>query len=149
MDETRRWIQEGGEWTDHQGFPVVDANGDLVGVVTRRDLWSEEEGERTVGELVTRGPIVVFEDHSLREAADHMVKERIGRVPVVRREAPRKVVGIVTRSDLLEAHERRLNEATNAQQHLDLRPRIVRGTKGGRRDRDRPTSLSTSDPRSS
>ena len=42
--------------------------------------------------------------------ADHMVREDIGRLPVVSREDPRKVVGMITRSDLLRAHEKRLAE---------------------------------------
>jgi len=48
---------------------------------------------------------VIHPDASLREAADVMVRERVGRLPVV--DAGR-LLGIVTRSDLLEAHQRRL-----------------------------------------
>ncbi len=33
-----------------------------------------------------------------------MARERIGRLPVVSRQDPRKVIGIVTRSDLVEAN---------------------------------------------
>ena len=39
-----------------------------------------------------------------------MVREGVGRLPVVSREDPRKVVGMLTRSDLLSAHRRRLEE---------------------------------------
>jgi CBS domain-containing protein len=49
---------------------------------------------------------VAFEGNSLREAADHMVRERVGRLPVVARD--QRIVGIITRSDLLEAHALRL-----------------------------------------
>jgi signal-transduction protein with cAMP-binding, CBS, and nucleotidyltransferase domain len=52
---------------------------------------------------------VAYEDNSLREAADHMLRENIGRLPVVKREAPRIPVGMLTRSDILAAHHRRLN----------------------------------------
>jgi CIC family chloride channel protein len=51
---------------------------------------------------------VVFDDNTLRDAADHMVLEQVGRLPVVTRDAPRRVVGIVSRSDLLAAHAPRL-----------------------------------------
>ncbi len=94
----------------HQGYPVLDGAGQLVGVVTRRDLLAGRADAR-VGELVTRPPAVVFEDSSLREAADHMVREGVGRLPVVARADPRRVVGFLTRSDLLAAHERRVAEA--------------------------------------
>jgi CBS domain-containing protein len=40
-----------------------------------------------------------------------MVRENVGRLPVVSRADPRQIVGILTRSDLLRAHERRLAEA--------------------------------------
>jgi CBS-domain-containing membrane protein len=43
-----------------------------------------------------------------------MVLEEVGRVPVVRRDAPRRVIGILSRSDLLAAHAPRLKEAREA-----------------------------------
>ena len=56
-------------------------------------------------------PAVVFEENTLREAADHMVHESVGRLPVVARAAPRTVIGILSRSDLLSAHRHRLDAA--------------------------------------
>jgi len=93
----------------HQGFPVLDAKQHLIGVITRRDFLGKPPSTR-VRDLITRGPSVVFADMSLREAADHMVRENVGRLPVVARESPRKLIGIVTRSDLLTAHAQRLRE---------------------------------------
>jgi H+/Cl- antiporter ClcA len=110
LAEVRTWLVEG-SWK-HQGFPVVDAGGELRGVVTRRDLIDPAVGpDVTVGEVVKRSPVAAFEQSTLREAADHMVREQVGRLPVVSRDANRRLVGIVTRSDLLRAHERRLAEA--------------------------------------
>jgi CBS domain-containing protein len=115
----REWFASGAAGTRHQGFPVVDGAGRLVGVVTRRELLEGEAGEgRRVRELIRKPPAVVFEDSTLREAADHMVREDVGRLPVVRREEPWKVVGILTRSDLLSAHRRRLDEAHQAEQGI-------------------------------
>jgi CBS domain-containing protein len=91
----------------HQGFPVIDDDGRLVGVVTRRNFMERDPSTR-VGELVTRPPAVVFPDNSLRDAADQMVRENVGRLPVVDRADPTRLVGIITRSDLLRAHEARL-----------------------------------------
>ncbi|HEX7832839.1 MAG TPA: CBS domain-containing protein, partial [Thermoanaerobaculia bacterium] len=96
----------------HQGFPVVASDGTLIGVVTRRDfLDSSRPDSTTARELVTRAPAVIFLDNTLREAADHMVREDIGRLPVVRRGDPTRVVGFLTRSDLLRARQRRLAQA--------------------------------------
>jgi len=46
----------------------------------------------------------------LRDAADHMVRENVGRLPVVDRENPSRLVGFITRSDLLKVHAKRLEE---------------------------------------
>jgi CBS domain-containing protein len=113
VSQAREWLAEGfgrhrGPAT-HQGFPVLDPQGLLVGVVTRRDLVDNSRaGDELLGAAVTRQPAVVFEDNTLRDAADHMVLEQVGRLPVVSRDDPRRVVGIISRSDLLRAHAPRL-----------------------------------------
>jgi CIC family chloride channel protein len=93
----------------HQGFPVVDDSDRLVGVITRRDFLDKPPGT-PIRSLLSRPPAVAFLDSSLREAADHMVRENVGRLPVVAREDPGRVVGMITRSDLLSAHAQRLAE---------------------------------------
>ncbi|HET8774829.1 MAG TPA: chloride channel protein [Thermoanaerobaculia bacterium] len=106
-DDTIASLRERGG--SHQGFPVVDGEGKLIGVITRRNFLDVTKPPSTrAGDLVTHPPAVIFADNSLREAADQMVRENVGRLPVVTREDPRRVIGIVTRSDLLRAHEQRL-----------------------------------------
>jgi CBS domain-containing protein len=123
LHEVRAWLDEGGADAKHQGFPVVDAQGALRGVVTRRDLLDRRvPGERPVGELVTRPALVVREDHSLREAADHMVGADVGRLVVLAADGSHRMAGIITRGDLLAAHARRLREAHVASQTLRRRP---------------------------
>ncbi|MGK3989785.1 chloride channel protein [Sorangium sp. So ce136] len=102
----------------HQGFPVVDGAGELVGVVTARDLLTQQAGDLSIRHLIRRPLAVAFEDSSLREAADHMVTEGVGRLPVVSRDAPRKVLGMLTRSDLLDAHRTRLDAGQRIEQAL-------------------------------
>jgi H+/Cl- antiporter ClcA/CBS domain-containing protein len=123
LHEVRAWLDEGGADAKHQGFPVVDAQGALRGVVTRRDLLDRRvPGKRPVGELVTRPALVVREDHSLREAADHMVGADVGRLVVLAADGSHRMAGIITRGDLLAAHARRLREAHVASQTLRRRP---------------------------
>ena len=93
--------------TSHQGFPVLDDSGLLIGVVTRRDLIASNDA-LTVASIVHRAPAVVYEDSTLRDAADLMVTEGVGRLPVVDRADPRRVIGLLSRSDLLAAHAPRL-----------------------------------------
>jgi chloride channel protein, CIC family len=127
VEEVRVWMTAGSPGSDHQGFPVLDVRGLLTGVVTRRDLLAQSAiGTTTVGELLRKPAIVISPESSLREAADAMVRERIGRLPVV---TEGRLVGIVTRSDLLEAHQ----------------PRLVREHQVGRARRfPRPRSASVS-----
>jgi CBS domain-containing protein len=104
------------------GLPVVDDNGDLVGMVTEGDLLRREasaqrprwlelllgpekpaDGPRlahlaTVAEVMTRPVVTVSEDTRVQEVADILQRHGIKRVPVVR---GGKVTGIVSRADLL------------------------------------------------
>lgn len=97
----------------HQGYPVVDAGGNLIGVVTRKD-FAKASDEGKVSDLIKREPIFIYQDQTLREAADLMTSENIGRVVVIFRGSSRAPKGIVTRSDLLAAHRARLNELKRA-----------------------------------
>lgn len=93
----------------HQGFPVFDEAGQLLGVVTLRDILDPKvTSGMLVLDLIKRPPVVTHQDNTLREAADHMVREGVGRLPVVDRNSG-KVIGIVSCSDLLKAHKRRLD----------------------------------------
>jgi chloride channel protein, CIC family len=108
----RAWLASGAGDTTHQGFPVIDTAGALVGVVTRRDLLDLAHPDGwMVRDVVRRAPVVVYDDSTLRDAADQMVLAHVGRLPVVRRQAPGELVGIVSRSDLLAAHAPRLEAA--------------------------------------
>jgi len=121
LAEVRRWLSEGAPEAQHQGFPVVDAEGKVCGVLTRRSLLDPQwHYTLTVGELITRPPVMVKESHSLREAADHMVAEQVGRLIVVSQAAPHRLVGILTRGDILSAHARRLREARFKGRHIKL-----------------------------
>ena len=119
LAEVRRWLGEGLPEAQHQGFPVVDDDGQVQGVLTRRSLLDPQwHYTLTVGELISRPPVLVKESHSLREAADHMVAQEVGRLIVVSHDAPYKLVGIITRGDILSAHAKRLHEARESGRHI-------------------------------
>ncbi|MFO0760233.1 MAG: chloride channel protein [Byssovorax sp.] len=110
----------------HTGFPVLDPGGLLAGVVTRSDLFDPDvDVGAKIADLVRRAPVVIAPDASLREAADRMVGEGVGRLVVVAPADPRRPVGIVTRSDLLGVHVRRLAAEHRAEAHLAL-PKLGR-----------------------
>jgi len=91
------------ELTGHTAFPVIDRRGELVGMISRKDL--DKAGHHGLGHapvkgFMTRVLIAVEEEASLQEIQTLMTENAIGRVPVVREG---KVVGIVTRTDLVRA----------------------------------------------
>ncbi len=121
IGEVRAWCRAHTEGSAHGGWPVLDEQGELMGVISRKDIFSAERSEDdAIGAAIHPIPAVVFEDNTLREAADLMVMEKVGRLPVVLRGAPLQVVGILTRSDLLHAHESRLEEEHKAFQTIPV-----------------------------
>jgi H+/Cl- antiporter ClcA/predicted transcriptional regulator len=129
LGEVRMLLNSGRAEYQHQGFPVIDDAGHVRGVITRRSLLdASQPNMRHIGDLGLRAPVVVHEHHSLREAADHMVAENIGRVIVVGVDEPHALVGILTRGDILSAHKRRLKGAHEGGRHIRFRETIRRYT---------------------
>jgi CBS domain-containing protein len=126
----RVWLNGMAWGTTHLGFPGLESNGLLLGVVTRRDLAAEGHSPtQAVRELIHRPPVVVYDDCTLRDAADHMVNHDIGRLPVISREHPDELVGFLTRSDVISAHRRRLDESHVTEPSIGW-PRISFGATG-------------------
>jgi H+/Cl- antiporter ClcA/CBS domain-containing protein len=122
----REWLASGAPGSHHEGYPVVDEQGLLIGVVSARDLLDPSRpGDLKVHDILRRPPAVVFAESSLRDAVDHMAREGVGRLPVVGREAPRKVIGILSRKDVLKAHGTKLIEAHQPQPGLLKRPSLT------------------------
>jgi CBS domain-containing protein len=127
LAEVRGWLADRSVDSTHQGFPVLDESGRLRGVVTRRDILDPAHGPETqLLALIHRPPAVVYEDNTLREAADHMVRSGVGRLAVVDRKGA--LIGIVSRSDLLDVHEQRLDDASTKQGGIRSRIRDMRGS---------------------
>jgi len=131
------------------GAPVVDETGRLVGIVTEADLLPKEAGPaglpltallgpeappevrehlrryrgRVVREVMTREVVTATEDTPVQQLAALMLRKQVNRIPIVRGE---RVVGIVTRNDVLRAFFRRDEELERAAretlQDLELDP---------------------------
>jgi len=146
VEEVRDWMASREDESRHQGFPVVDKEGKLLGVAGRGDLLDLELPiDATVRDVIKRPPVVIFTDNTVRQAADHMVRQGVGRLPVVTRADPSRVVGIVTRSDLLAAHATRLDSANRASRtiRLDLRVLPLRFRRTQVRVGDEMTTVTT------
>ena len=97
-----------------QGLPIVSAEGKLVGVVTQGDLLRALEldprGTMTVLEAGSHAPVVAYPDELVHDAMHRMLQYDIGRLPVVSRENPQRMVGYFNRASLLGAWTRQLED---------------------------------------
>ena len=101
------------ELSHRQGTLIVDDEGKLAGIITRGDLLRAIEKTpdgRTVLEAGTRHLIVTYADEILHDAVTRMVRHDIGRLPVVRRDNPQKIVGYLGRASIMTARLRRHEE---------------------------------------
>ncbi|BAS25898.1 chloride channel protein [Limnochorda pilosa] len=95
----------------HNGFPVVDRGGRLVGVVTLQDVRDtplDGRLDRQVREIMTPDPVVAYPDDDLHAILDVLERRDVGRLPVVSRADGGRVLGVITRSDVLRAYNRAL-----------------------------------------
>jgi len=105
IKEAQRWVVSQQKIDQHSAFPVVDVDGKVIGVLTGREILAAENLDAPLVSLVTQEPIIIRPSMSLREAADLMAHLNVGRLPVLE---DAKLVGIITRSDLVGAHRSRL-----------------------------------------
>lgn len=102
------------EVSRHEGLLIVDERRHLVGIITRGDvvraLEQNGNGGATVLSAGSRDLVVSFPDEILFEAATKMLRNDIGRLPVVSRADPRRIVGYLGRSNLMAGHLRQLEE---------------------------------------
>jgi len=101
-------------FSEHQGMVVVDSEGKLAGVITRGDvlraLDKDPTGALSVLEAGSRNVVVTYPDELLHEASAKMLRQNIGRLPVVDRNDSQRVVGYLGRPGIMAARLRRLEE---------------------------------------
>ena len=110
------------------GLPVVDPDGQVVGVLSEADVMVKQSGPReqhgglfawlvepsdslpakleatTAGEAMTAPAVTISPERPVREAAARMLEAGINRLPVVDEEG--RLVGILSRGDLVRAFTR-------------------------------------------
>ena len=96
--------------TRHHGLPVVNAAGELVGVLTVQDVDRAHTSNNAnpnlkVGDACTREMLVTYPDETIGTALRRMAARDIGRLPVVARDNPRQMVGLLRRTDLVRAYD--------------------------------------------
>lgn len=109
LAELYRTFQE----TNLLGFPVVNSNGILCGIVTLQDLervLSHETITITlqtlrVQDIAVADPVTVHADEPIWTAIQRMAPRDLARLPVVSREVKGKLIGLISRSDILRAYD--------------------------------------------
>jgi CIC family chloride channel protein len=93
----------------HRGFPVVE-QGKLVGILTQSDLLKIRDRNLAtstfVRAIMTPQPVTVTPKHNLADVLYLLDRYQISRLPVVE---GRKLVGIITRADIIRAEADSLN----------------------------------------
>lgn len=124
LDEGQSLLEAMQFLREHQvrHVPILSSQRLLVGVLTdrdvkratpsaldpgQRDVWERIVHDTRLSRIMTRDPITVTEATSFRDALRLFVEERIGCLPVVQE---RRVVGIVTASDMFRAMLAQLTE---------------------------------------
>jgi CBS domain-containing protein len=106
------------EREDVGSLPVVEENGNLVGIVTDRDIAlrvvaAARDPEKTqVGEILTEHPVVVLPDDPLADALELMASHQVRRLPVV---DDKQLVGMLAQADVAqEAKDKKAGQVLEA-----------------------------------
>lgn len=115
-------------------FPVVDDAGLLVGVIARSDIVrvardaADTDSRLSLGDIMIKEPVLAYPDEPLRVVVHRMAATGLTRFPVVERDNPRQIVGILSLIDLLKARMLNLEAEQRRERVLPLRvafPRAI------------------------
>jgi len=97
--------------TNLLGFPVVTAGKKLWGIITLQDVHRAQSEDNAnlrdlkVSDLAVEGPIAVYPDEPIWVAIQKMSPRDLARLPVVSRDGTMRLVGSISRSDILRAYD--------------------------------------------
>jgi len=115
------------------GVPIVDERGQLVGILTNRDLQFERNLDRPLHEVMTSAGLVTAPvGTTLEEAEQILGRHRIEKLPVV--DAEGRLKGLITTKDI---HKRRQYPDANKDHLGRLRVAAAIGAGGDYLDRAR------------
>ena len=95
LDDVRELVRARG--FSFSGFPIVDENGRLAGILTSRDIKFARNAHGAIRDVMTTSVISAGPDTSLREAYEIMQTQRIGKLPLVQ---DGKLVGLYSYTDV-------------------------------------------------
>ena len=118
---------------------VVDDTGEMMGIVTGSALksWAEQSdgANDSTLESIMQGPVIAYPDEPLRMVINRMASTDLTTLPVVDRDNPRKIRGIITLRDMLKARARHLEDEQRRERVLPVHlavPALFRSNAGRR-----------------
>jgi CIC family chloride channel protein len=99
--------------TGKKGFPVVSADGRLMGVITLTDIrkaFESDKRDSLVKDVMTKRVVTVYPDETLQTAMEKMVLRKFGHLPVVDPNKPNRIVGMLDREAILDRYRNVLAE---------------------------------------
>jgi coenzyme F420 hydrogenase subunit beta len=87
----------------HTGYPVVDEHGSFVGIVALDDVAQVEKEKRRevlIRDIMQKNPVVIFPEELALDGFKKMRMNDVERIAVVDEANPKKIVGMLTKSDL-------------------------------------------------
>jgi CIC family chloride channel protein len=122
-DTTIREIAHLVQATEYMGFPVLDASGKLVGVITHHDIYNailENKYDLKVRDVESKNILLAYPNDTLEETVNKMVEKGISHIPVVEPADPTHLIGFITKDDIMKAHhKKRVVEAMRI--HLNMK----------------------------
>ena len=107
----------------HHGFPVLDEKGELFGIVTLQDLDRAREQPgwetRKVRDITTRSVLTIYPDEPMWTALKRLSTRDVGRLPVVDRQNPHRLLGLVRRNDIVRAYRVGITRRLDLQDRAD------------------------------
>ncbi|HOA14392.1 MAG TPA: IMP dehydrogenase [Myxococcota bacterium] len=82
----------------YSGFPVVDSEGRLVGMLTNRDVRFETQMNKLVSDVMTKTPVIGRAGISYADAREILHREKIEKLPLI--DENHKLVGLITFRDI-------------------------------------------------
>jgi len=106
------------------GLPVADKDGSLLGMISIRDIdhattQSQDNLTRPVLDFCSRNLVWTHPDETVGMALKRMSRRDIGRLPVVDPDEPQKLIGWISRGDIVRAYERALTRRVAMQQQIN------------------------------
>jgi CIC family chloride channel protein len=134
MNTTLRELSDRFATSHYHGYPVLNEEGKLRGIVTLQDLERVTRGGKrppgaTVGQICTNKLLVIYPDEPMWAALKRIGTRDIGRLPVVSRDDPTRLVGLIRGNDIIRAYNKAIARRVELQHRAErLRLGKVTGT---------------------